>query len=158
MVYFRLDERLAHGQVVTNWISFLNLTHIIIADEASAESEVQRNLLRMAVPQEVKLMVCGIEKSIKLLKDNRIVDKNVLVICGNPIDSWKIIESSDVIQEVNLANYGFILKSNLANARMITKYLSVNDDELNCIRKIIEKVKNTYCQPLSSQPKTEIIL
>ncbi|MCC8024988.1 MAG: PTS mannose/fructose/sorbose transporter subunit IIB [Clostridium sp.] len=157
MIFFRLDERLTHGQVVTNWIHFLGVTHIVVADDGAAEDELQKSLLKMSVPAELKFVVVDIEKAISILSDKRCEDRRILAICSNPRDSYRIISAVEAIEDVNLANYGFMLKADVPDKRMITSNLAVDEEDLDYIRKIQAKVKNTYCQVLSSQPKKPII-
>jgi len=55
VVLFRIDDRLIHGQVVVGWVNALKADYIIVINDAVARNELQKCLLKMAVPPEIKV-------------------------------------------------------------------------------------------------------
>ena len=52
-VYFRIDDRLIHGQIVASWIASLNCNRIIVADDKAAVDTFQQALLANKNPKIV---------------------------------------------------------------------------------------------------------
>ena len=158
MIYLRLDERLLHGQVTTTWIGFLGIARIILADDEVAQNEIQCQLLKMSAPKEAKMLILTVEKAANKINDPRCEAMKIIVICANPYNVLKLIESVPAIHDVNLANYGFQANPNGVNKKMLTSNLSVDPQELEVIQKIMAKDLNCYCQVLANQPKKTIVI
>ena len=159
MIYLRLDERLMHGQVTTTWISFLGITHIVIADDKVVNNNVHCQLLKMSAPDGVKMLIQPIDKAITTLNDERCSNMKLLVICSNLDDVLRIIENCKAIKDVNLANYGFQSSMHSETKIMLTSNLSVDEREKEIVRKIVSnKDLEVYCQVLANQARKTINL
>lgn len=159
MIYLRLDERLMHGQVTTTWISFLGITHIVIADDKVVNDNVHCQLLKMSAPDGVKMLIQPIDKAITTLNDERCSNMKLLVICSNLDDVLRIIENCKAIKDVNLANYGFQSSMHSETKIMLTSNLSVDEREKEIVRKIVSnKDLEVYCQVLANQARKTINL
>jgi mannose/fructose/N-acetylgalactosamine-specific phosphotransferase system component IIB len=155
-IFLRLDERLVHGQVVTTWINFLGVTHVLVANDEASESNLQSQLLKMSIPDHVKSMVLPVDRAISILNDKRCELMKILAICGNPKDTLTLVDHVSAIKDVNLANYGFQAKPDVKNKKFLTSNLAVDEEDLGYIKEIQSKVENCYCQVLSNQPKKPI--
>lgn len=159
MIHLRLDERLMHGQVTTTWVGVLGVTHIILADDAVAEDTVHCQLLKMSVPQGIRLLIVPVEKAVNVLNDPRCKNMKILTICSNLDDILRIIEGVPEIKDVNLANYGFQANPDGVGKQMLTSNLQVDVRELEIVKKIMAKTGlDVYCCVLANQPRKPIII
>ncbi len=55
--YVRIDNRLLHGQVAQFWIPYLQVEHLIIADDLAASNPAMVSVYRMAIPRQIDLSV-----------------------------------------------------------------------------------------------------
>lgn len=55
--YFRIDDRLIHGQIVTAWCSHLNIQEIIAIDDTLAGNSMLQSIMLMGVPKQYKSCV-----------------------------------------------------------------------------------------------------
>ncbi len=154
----RLDERLTHGQVNTKWINYLGATHVVVVDDASATDSFQTNLLKMSIPENVKSMILTCDKAIQILNDPRCENMNIFVVVKTPQYVLKLVENVPSIKEVNIANYGFQHKYNVPNKLKVNNNLNLDEDDLRCVKLIIEKVENCYHQVLSDTPRKTLNL
>ena len=76
-VYFRIDDRLIHGQIVASWIASLNCNRIIVADDKAAVDTFQQALLKIAVPSSIKLQIVKVKEAADLLNE---LDENANVL------------------------------------------------------------------------------
>ena len=67
----RVDDRLVHGVVATNWIPRLNVDRVIVIDKESANNQMLKSVLRMATPKNVNLSVITLEKTLDNFKINK---------------------------------------------------------------------------------------
>lgn len=154
MIYLRLDERLLHGQVTTTWIRYLGISHIIICDDEVVNDKNQCNLLKMSVPDGVKMVIKSVDKTISMLNDERCRNIKIFVICANLENVMKLVENCKEIKDVNLANYGFQSDMHSKTNIMLTSNLSVNEEEREIVKKLIaNKELDVYCQVLANQTR-----
>lgn len=65
IVLTRIDNRMIHGQVASGWIGKSNAGKIVVVDTVTADNEMMRDLLFLAVPVGVKFSVYTREEAIK---------------------------------------------------------------------------------------------
>ncbi|MDX2192445.1 MAG: PTS sugar transporter subunit IIB [Gemmatimonadales bacterium] len=58
-VLCRIDDRLIHGQVVVGWGQPLRVQRIVLVDEQVAASPWEQELYRMAVPDDMEVVVAS---------------------------------------------------------------------------------------------------
>ena len=156
IVQVRLYERIIHGEVTTKWLSHLKATHIVVVNDAMANDKFQRNLLKMSVPTNYKCLILSVEKAIDILNDTRSEKLAIFVVVRNPQDLLTLVENVPSINEVNIANFGYLVKADVENKTMINRCLSLDEDDIRCIRLVQEKVPNNYHQVLSDTQKINI--
>ena len=53
----RVDDRLIHGQVVTQWVNVFKAQHIVVIDNNVAKDKMQKSVLKFAAPPDIKVSV-----------------------------------------------------------------------------------------------------
>ncbi len=53
----RIDDRLVHGQVMAVWARALNIDHILVADDETAGDAFARQVMQLAMPRGITLVV-----------------------------------------------------------------------------------------------------
>lgn len=154
----RLDERLTHGQVNTKWIHYLKASHVVVVDDYSANDKFQTNLLKMSIPETVKSMILTCDRAIEILNDPRCENMSLFVVVKTPQYLLKLVENVPSITEVNIANYGFQHKGNVADKMVINRNLALEEDDIRCLKLVQKKVENCYHQVLSDTPKKALEL
>ena len=67
----RIDDRLLHGQVVFMWTKQLNIKGIIVANDELVQDPIQSLAMKLAVPEQIKLLIKSIEEASRLIQDPR---------------------------------------------------------------------------------------
>ena len=84
IVNVRIDERLIHGQVATMWTNHLKATRIMVVDNEVVKNEMEKEVLKMAKPNSVKLSILT-TKGASIRKNNGQYDaEKVFLIVKNP--------------------------------------------------------------------------
>ena len=156
IVNFRVDERLVHGQIVSTWLKYLDISHMIVANDMAAKDELQKISLTMAIPSNIKCLITNVDAAIRVLSDPRSKDKKILVICGNFSDVLKIITKIKDIREINVANYGKLTNVNSNNKQVVSRALILGDEDKENIKKIAAMGVLVIHQPLPSSPKKNL--
>lgn len=66
--YFRIDDRLIHGQIVTAWCSHLNIQEIIAIDDTLAGNSMLQSIMLMGVPKQYKSCVVTMAQAKELFR------------------------------------------------------------------------------------------
>ena len=55
MLWFRVDNRLVHGQVIEGWLPYVAARHLIVANDAMSADLLQQQIVSLAVPEQVAI-------------------------------------------------------------------------------------------------------
>ena len=134
IVLLRIDHRLLHGQVAFSWTKSISTDCILIASDAVVQDELRMTALRVSKPNGVKLVMKNIEDSLKALNSG-VTDKyKLMILCENIEDASKLAFGYDKITSIILGGI-----KNESGKRQISKAISVNDAEVELLKKLNEK-------------------
>ncbi|MCQ8213647.1 MULTISPECIES: PTS sugar transporter subunit IIB [unclassified Cetobacterium] len=131
ILLLRVDHRLLHGQVAFSWIQNLGADCILIANDSVVNDELRKTTMKLAKPQEVKLVIKNIEDSIQALKSG-VTDKYKLFIVVESVeDAYKIASEVGNIKQINLGG----VKAR-ENSRNISKAVNLLEEEENLLKEL----------------------
>ena len=109
----RIDNRLIHGQVATQWSGVLGANLLLVANDAVAGDEFRQGLIDI------------IGKASPAQK--------IFIICETPQDVLKLVEGGVPIKKVNIGNMHMA-----EGKRQVATSVAVNDDDVACFKKLQE--------------------
>ncbi|PNV63562.1 hypothetical protein C0033_02560 [Clostridium sp. chh4-2] len=124
----RLDDRLVHGVVATNWIPRMGIDRAVVIDRASMEDPMMKSALRMATPKSVFLSVIDLEKFLKNDRENKYGNEKVMIIVKNLQTIIDLADAGFPMKEVILGNMG--RQGDASDAIPVTRYLAVNTETI----------------------------
>lgn len=149
----RIDERLIHGQIVTQWSKVLTIDTIVVANDEVAKDEVTKKVLLMTAPVGKKVTIRSVAEVIKLLDDPRSEKMNILLICDNPQDAYQLAKGLS-IQSINVGNF---TKKKAENKEQLTPFISVTDEDLKWLHQLTELDAEVFVQILPTSNKEKLI-
>ena len=99
----RIDNRLIHGQVATQWNGTIGANLILVANDAVAGNKMRQNLMDMAAPSGVATRYFSLQKTIEVIHKAAPRQK-IFIICENPEDVLTLIKGGVPIKKVNIGN------------------------------------------------------
>lgn len=126
----RIDSRLVHGQVATQWCRVLGANMILAVNDEAANNRLRQELMNMATPAHVSLRCWSVEKT---CADIKTISKRqkILIVCATLCDLLTLIESGVKIPKVNIGNL-----SAGEGKRQLTTSVSVSEEDLKILEKI----------------------
>ena len=128
----RIDNRLVHGQVATQWCRNIGANLILVINDAVAGNALRQELMNMAVPAHISIRYWSIENACasipKLPKRQKI-----MIVCEKPQDVWKLIEGGISIKKVNIGNM-----NSGDGKNKVTDSVAVGEEDLVIFRKMYE--------------------
>lgn len=99
----RIDNRLIHGQVATQWCGTIGANLILVANGKVANDKVRQGLMDMAAPTGVATRYFTIQKTIEII--HKAADRQkIFIVVESPEDVLKLVEGGVDIKKVNIGN------------------------------------------------------
>lgn len=127
----RIDERLLHGQVAVTWVSNVNATSILIANDEVMENEMAKMALKMAKPSGMKLAIRSVDGAAELLNDPRSENIAIFVIVKTIADAVRLCRQTKAISRINI---GGIKKRE--GCKLIAAAVHVNDEDVKNLEEL----------------------
>ncbi len=127
----RIDDRLLHGQVAYSWKAKLGYDAIVIADDAAANDDLRKTTIKLCCPDGVKLAVREISNAAELLKNEKLKQMKVFVVCGSPKGAYELLQ---LIHEKPIVNLGGIQSKD--GAKLFSNQVYVDDEDLKYLDEI----------------------
>lgn len=145
----RVDDRLIHGQVVTNWVQHINAKRIIIVDDVTANDDFTSRVIAMAAPQEVEIDIYTTDQAIEELQ----VDPKhpTMLLAKNPGVYLDLVNNDVDISAVNLGGMGAS-----ADREKFYKNISAGPQEKEDIKELLEKNVSVNVQIISSDNAVKV--
>ena len=102
LILARVDDRLIHGQVVVGWARALNADCLVVANDAVAADPMQRTLLPMAVPPQMKVGIHKVEEAAAVLRSGRYEDRRIILLVSSVPDALALVRSGLEIRTLNV--------------------------------------------------------
>ena len=67
MLWFRVDNRLVHGQVIEGWLPYVAARHLIVANDAMSADLLQQQIVSLAVPEQVAIHFVPVDALLETL-------------------------------------------------------------------------------------------
>lgn len=100
----RIDHRLLHGQVAVSWFNSLDVNTILVANDAVAKDDFRKSAIRLAKPENAKLVMKSIDDSAKAINSG-VTDKyKMLITVESVADANKLIR--DCNKKITSLNIG----------------------------------------------------
>lgn len=131
----RVDDRLIHGQVATQWVQHAKANRIYIVDDQVNNDDFLKKMTISLAPQGTIVKVVSVDDAKKNM--HRIVENNqikAMVLVKTPEPIIEMIEAGVDIKKVVLGGMG----ANNERKRL-SKTVSVTKKELEMIQTLIDK-------------------
>lgn len=128
----RIDNRLIHGQVATQWCGVVGANLLLVANDAVAGDSFRQGLMNMAAPAYAQTRFFTIQKTCEII--HKASDsQHIAIICETPQDVLRLVEGGVPIKKVNIGNMHMA-----EGKRQVATSVAVNDDDVAAFRKLQE--------------------
>lgn len=146
--FVRIDDRVIHGQVVTQWTKIRPCNGILVVADEIARDEFRSKVLKAAAPSGVKVGIYTIEEGLEKIKLANNAKNNYFLISNSPIVFAKLLELG--------ADFGKVLNVGPMNVRPGTKTIgrsiSIDDNDRDAFDYIEKNGVKCEFQIVPSEP------
>lgn len=134
IIHVRIDDRLIHGQVATQWTNELGATRIMVINDEVAANDVQKSVLRMAAPPNVATSIINREKALNNIRNKKYAGQKVLIVVKSPLDILYLLDNGLSINKVNVGNM-----STRDDTHHDRPTISINQEEEDTFKELLNR-------------------
>lgn len=132
IVLCRIDNRLIHGQVATQWSGSIGANLLLVANDDVANNKLRQGLMDMAAPSYAQTRYWTLDKTISTIHKAS-PKQHIFLICENPEDVLKLVEGGVPIKKVNIGNMHMA-----EGKRQVAGSVAVDDEDVAAFKKLQE--------------------
>ncbi len=102
LVLARIDQRLIHGIVVTQWAGATHAKRLMVVDDEVSQDEMQKAAMRMSKPAGTGMSIIDTETAITNFNSGKYDNHNVFLIVREPATLLKLAAGGVKIPKVNI--------------------------------------------------------
>ena len=102
LVLARIDQRLIHGIVVTQWTGATKAKRLMVVDDEVSQDEVQKSAMRMSKPAGTGMSIIDTATAIINFNAGKYEGHNVSLLVREPATLLKLAEGGVAIPKVNI--------------------------------------------------------
>ncbi len=148
LVLIRIDDRLIHGQVVEGWCRHLSINHIVVCNNAVAGNEMQKTLLSLAVPSEMKISILDIKQTTKMIPSLEKGKARVILLLSSPEDALKLVQNGFNAKEINVGGIHYS-----RGKIQVRKAISLSNSDLEAFEELSKLGVKLEVRMVPSDPK-----
>jgi len=131
MTWFRIDNRLVHGQVVEGWLPYFDATELVVVNDKLAGDELQQQIMQLAIPGRIRVSFvpfCQVKSLYDHLESKGI---SALYLLANCRDVLRLIEAGVAVPVLNVGNmhYG-------QGKKHLCAHVAVSEEDLHCLQSL----------------------
>lgn len=151
--HMRIDNRLIHGQVTVAWVGTIGADHLIVANDEVAADEFQRILLPQAA-RGVPTSILSVADTLAHCGSDAAANEKIMILAKFPADALALLEGGLRVAEVNVGNQA---PKPGTKFTMVTRSISVTDEDAKNYRRIAELAGALRCQMMPSDKADDFL-
>jgi len=152
IVLVRIDDRLIHGQIVEGWVPYLKIERVVVASAAAAADDVQKALMRLALPEAVELHVEDPVCAARALKEAQTDRYRTLVLTPGPQEILALLDAGVRFDRVNVGGLHYTV-----GRVQLGRAIFLSEDDKRALRAIAKKGLCVEGRGLPSDREQDII-
>lgn len=105
MIWFRIDNRLVHGQIIEAWLPHLNTQTLVVLNDDLAQNCLQQEIMKLAIPDKISVFFLPVsEGSSAYEKVRKNTSGSALFLLANCMDALRLAENGVFIPILNVGN------------------------------------------------------
>ena len=146
----RIDNRLVHGQVATQWCGSIGANLILVANDKVEKDTLRQGLMDMAAPSYASMRYWSLENTINNI--HKAADRQLIfIVCETPEDVLKLVEGGVPIKKVNIGNMHMA-----EGKRQVAGSVAVDDKDVEAFKKLRELGVELEIRRVPSEPSESI--
>lgn len=148
----RVDHRLIHGQVAMTWTRHVGINSILVVDDEIVNDKLAMNMLRIANPKGVKLIIKNVEESVAALNSGATDKYEMMILCKSIDVAHRLFTQSPMLKELNLGG-----TKTQEDRKQISKSIHVSPKDIELLKELVDIGTDVSIQMVPNDPKQNIM-
>lgn len=131
MTWFRVDNRLVHGQVIEGWLPHLAAQHLVVANDAFAADLLRQQIAELAVPEDVDIHFVTLDDLASVLES---CGPSCLVLFEDCRDARRACDAGVAMETLNIGNLHYA-----PGKEQLLPHIAVSEDDREDLRRMKER-------------------
>jgi len=131
VLWFRIDNRLVHGQIIEAWLPHIRAKTLLVANDDLATDELRQEIMSLAVPSGISFLCCLISETAAVLRQVRKEDpdQHVLILFSDCADARAAHMTGLSFSLVNIGNlhYG-------PGKEQVCEHIALGAEDRSCLK------------------------
>ena len=150
IVWTRIDDRLIHGQVMTQWIQYTGANEVLIIDDAVAKDSFLQMVMKSSVPGKINLRIYSTKDAIGYVNEDAGNEK-IIILVKTPEVLDQITDAGVKLESVNVGGIGA-----KAGRKPLFKNISVSEEEKEAFRRLLQKGVQVFLRVITTEAQEDI--
>lgn len=134
-MWFRVDNRLIHGQVIEGWLPYTHASHLIVVNDELAGDFLRQQIMSLAVSRHIEVHFATLGELLDLLKQ---CGDSSFVLFENCHDVSLAASAGVRISRLNIGNIHYS-----QGRKQIYPHVALSDQDVEELRELIRKQHTT---------------
>lgn len=127
MAWFRIDNRLVHGQVIEGWLPYLGACRLVVVNDELAEDELQQQIMKLAIPDRISVSFISVHATRQVYEEVEAAGVKTLFLLSTCRDVTRLMEKGVSISLINIGNLHYS-----KGKRQICSHVAASDEDIAC--------------------------
>ena len=152
IVGVRLDNRLLHGVVATQWAPYVKCNRILIIDDNIASNPLQKELMKLSRPANCSISILGEEQSLQNLISGKYNRQRIFILLRNIDILEHLLQLPLEFPTINIGMYSAV-NGNIS----MSKYVKVSEEEYQKLKELKKAGTKFSIQYVPSQKPMDLM-
>ncbi len=129
MLWFRIDNRLVHGQIIEAWLPYTGARRLLVANDALAADDLQQQIVSLAIPGRVEVHFVRVDALAQYCTGRADDGHDTLVLFATCADARRAFDAGVGMSTLNVGNLHYT-----PGKKQLCAHVSVSDDDEACLR------------------------
>ena len=129
--WFRVDNRLIHGQVIEAWLPYLDAAELIVVNDDLAGDELQQQIMKLAVPGWVRVTFSPVAAARQHHDRLEAGSLSVLFLFASCDDAAAVAEQGVPVPVLNVGNMHYA-----EGKRQLCQHVAASAADMRCLDRL----------------------
>ncbi|GEL67605.1 PTS system mannose/fructose/N-acetylgalactosamine-transporter subunit IIB [Marinilactibacillus psychrotolerans] len=151
IVLTRIDFRMIHGQVITQWVKRCDANEIIAVDTSLSKDIFMQEVFKMAAPKGVNIKIMDVDKAIKSQLDGNFEHRKVLLLFKTVQQLYEAVQKGLELKDVQVGGLG-----GGPDRKSVNNAITLNQEDADWLIEIENKGIEVYLQTTPDYPSMKL--
>ena len=137
MIWFRIDNRLIHGQIIETWLPYTRAARLVVCNGELARDDLRQQIMLLAVPARIQVNFAAPGELHELLRQSHAKDERVLVIFADCADAQNAYDAGEHFTMLNIGNMHYA-----PGKQQVCGHAAFSDKDSACLRSFADRGVN----------------